>query len=126
MRRYILVCALLTGLVLGAASLTVCGNKPGTVQGTVTRKQDGKGIAQATIAVWELTKAEEVKMDVYQKGILLQKQFTDENGAYSVSLPPATYQFEVWVEGIGRANRLVEVKAGRTITVDFEVDVPPP
>jgi hypothetical protein len=77
------------------------------------------------VVVYELKKPDEVgQLDVFQKGVLLRKELIGEAGRYSFELEPGNYQVEVWRDGLEVTKRLVEVKAGRTTTTDFEVADP--
>jgi hypothetical protein len=59
---------------------------------------------------------------VFAKGALLAKELTGDDGTYSLNLKGNRYIVEVWVEGYDAGSRMVEVKPGRTHTVDFVVE----
>ena len=123
--RFLLACRLLIVLALGALSLTSCGKRPGVVEGTVTDTGNGEAVAGAQVVVFELAKSEDVKyLDVYQKGVAIQKLRTDENGGFSTSLEADSYIIQVWIEGLEVADQMVQVKAGQTTTIDFQIDGP--
>lgn len=127
MKKYIPVYEFLIVLVIGVLGLLGCSSEPGIVKGVVSQASSGEPIAQAQIVVFPLEKAEEVRaVDAYTKGNASLKQATDENGAFSISLEEGSYVIEVWVESLEVGNRMVKVKGGRTINVDFPVDVPSP
>ncbi len=47
---------------------------------------------------------------------------TDAAGHYTISnVPPGTYTLQVWQETLGTRERKVDVKPGKTVTVDFEL-----
>jgi VCBS repeat-containing protein len=127
MFKKVVFCGILAVLAMGTLSLAACDRRPGLVTGTVTETPSGKPVANAEVVVYELKKFEGVtNMNVYQKGSVLQKQVTDENGAFSFSLAPAQYVIQVLVQGQKAADRMVKVQSGRTTTVEFEVGVPSP
>ena len=124
MKNYRWLGALLVLLVL-VPGLAACGNRPGVIAGSVRAAQGGELTGQILVVVYELKKPDEVgQLDVYQKGVLLRKELIDEAGRYSFELEPGNYQVEVWRDGLEVTKRLVEVKAGRTTTTDFEVADP--
>jgi hypothetical protein len=125
MGKTISILVLLAMAVIGSLGLMACGDQPGVVEGTVTQASGGEPMAQTQVVIYGTKKAEEVTgLDVYQKGPLLQKQLTDENGRFSFSLEPGSYIIQVWIQGLEVADRMVKVKAGRTTTTDFAVAVP--
>jgi hypothetical protein len=116
--------ALLVLLIL-LPGLAACGNRPGLIEGSVRPAQGGELAGQILVVAYELKKSEEVgQLDVFQKGVLLRKELIDDAGRYAFELEPGSYVVEVWQDGLEVVNRLVEVKAGRTTTVDFEVPAP--
>lgn len=127
MKRILSIYGLAAALVVVALVLAGCGRKPGTMEGTVTNAQSGEPIAGATVAVFALDRFKDVSnIDVYKKGIILHKLVTDENGQYTLSLDADSYVVQVWVEGIEVTDRMVEIKPGRSTTLDFSVEVPSP
>lgn len=119
-KKYLSFVFLAAVLTVGLMSMAGCGNQPGTVQGTVTHAEDGTPVDSAQIDLFGLERVKEVThMDAFQKGTALQRLVTDKNGTYSVSLEPGMYILEVRVEGFETTSNLVEVKGGRTATVDF-------
>jgi hypothetical protein len=84
-------------------------------------------VSQAQVVVFALETIDGAgSLDIFGKGTLLQKQFTDENGKFSFSLEPGSYVIQVWVEGLEVGDRMVQVKPGRMTAVDFTVEIPPP
>ena len=123
MKRSPVLQALLIVLALGISSLAGCGNRPGTAEGTVRDAASQEAVGQAQVIVFALESLKgSGSMDVYSKGALLEKQFTDENGNFSFSLEPGSYVIQVWVEGLEAGDRMVQVKPGRVTTVDFSVE----
>lgn len=110
--------------VMGFLGLIGCETQPGKVTGTVY--QGSKPAANAHVVVYELKSEQVSGLEVYQKGQILYKQLSDASGAFSFSLSPGAYVIEVWIEGLEVASRMVKVKPGRTVTVDFEVMVSAP
>jgi hypothetical protein len=124
MRKIFALCIL---LALGAWSLVSCGDRLGTVEGVVSNAADGSLLIGAQVVVYSLEKAEGVgQLDAYTKRDIIQKQLTGEDGTYTFSLEAGTYVMQVWLEGLEVADRMVEVKSGRTTTADFEVAPPSP
>jgi uncharacterized GH25 family protein len=112
-------------VMLSALGLAGCGNQPGVLEGTVTEVQTGQPVAQAQVLVYALEGVDEItQMDVYQKGDVIEKQTTDENGAFSISLAPGRYVVSIGVEGLEVENRLVEIKSGRKTLTDLGVTLP--
>jgi hypothetical protein len=127
MRRRVPICVLLTLWAAGVWGLAGCGNQPGTVQGVVTRAADGTPVATATVRIYQLSKIQEVTgVNAFQKGDVFQTLAADEGGVYSVSLDPGSYVIEVEAEGLATANKMVEVKGGKTVTLDFSLAAPSP
>jgi len=127
MKQISLIYRLAVVLVVVALVLAGCGRKPGTMEGTVTDAQSSEPIAGATVAVFALERFQDVSnMDVYKKGVILHKLSTDESGQYTLSLDADKYVIQIWVDGIEVADRMVEIKPGRSTTADFNVEVPSP
>lgn len=125
MRTHLFICGLV--LVAAAFGLLSCGNDPGAVKGTVTQDPDGAPVPQAQIVIFQLVKLEKIKnVAAYEKGAILHKALTDEKGEFSISVAPDNYVIEVWVPGRATKGRQIEVKSGRTVTVDFRVAAPSP
>ena len=117
--------SLLMAVLWGVFCLASCGGRPGTVKGTVVDSQSGQPVVDAQVVVYELMEAKDVtNLSVFQKGVILQKQVTDGDGAFSFSLEPADYVIQVWIDGLEVADRLVKVKSGRETPLDLEVSVP--
>ena len=112
--------------MIGLLGLVGCRTQPGQVTGVVYQGPDKQPVANAQVVVYELKSESVTGLEVYQKGKILSKQLADGNGAFSFSLPPGAYVIEVWIEGLEVASRMIKVKPGRTVTVDFEVSVPAP
>jgi hypothetical protein len=118
--------ALLVLLIL-LPGLAACGNRPGVIEGSVRSAQGGELAGQILVVVYELKKSEEVgQLDVFQKGVLWRKELIDDADRYAFELEPGSYVVEVWQDGREVVDRLVEVKAGRTTTIDFEVPTSSP
>lgn len=116
----LVVIALLSGSFL----LGGCGNRDGTLEGTVSGV-DPNAI-QVQVVVYELARADTVPgMDVFQKGVIVQKVLLDDTARFAFTLPPEEYVLQVWLNGREAVDRLVEVKSGRTTTLDLEVTPPP-
>jgi hypothetical protein len=114
-------------LILMATGLTGCAGGPATIAGTVTQASDGQTLERATIAVYEMQRAEgATQLDIFAKGILLHKELTAEDGSFSIVVEPGDYLVEVWVEGYTVASRPVKVRAGRVTALDFRVSLPQP
>ena len=123
MRRSPVLRALFIALALGLLSLAGCGNRPGTAEGTVRDAASQEAVGQAQVIVFALESLKGAgNLDVYSKGAVLEKQFTDENGNFSFSLEPGSYVIQVWVEGLEAGDRMVQIKPGRVTTVDFSVE----
>ena len=113
--------------VLISLALLACSGQPGVVEGTVTQAADDEPLAQAEIVVYELqTVRGSNQLDVFQKGPALLREPVTEDGSYNLSLEPGSYIIQVWSGDAPQGDRLVEVKAGRKVQVDFEVTPPAP
>jgi hypothetical protein len=109
-------------LAVAALSLSACGSRPGEVTGTVTRTGDGSPVTGAEVTVFSLTQFKDVSnVDAFRKGHAVQTATTGDDGAFSFSLEPDKYQFEVKAEGMQPTSRLLEVKPGRGIEVEFSL-----
>jgi hypothetical protein len=114
-------------LILIPLALLACGNQPGVVEGTVIQADGGEPPAQAEVVVYELQKAQgDSQLDVFQKGAALQREPIAEDGSYRLSLDPGSYIVQVWAGNIPLGDRLVEIRAGRKVRVDFQVASPAP
>ncbi len=126
MKKAILTCGLLIFLAVGAWSLVSCGDQPGIVEGTVTRIESGQAVTEGQVAVFVLKKLKGVGgLDIYEKGDLVQTQNLDENGAFSISLPPGDYVIEAWVPEVAKTSSQIHIKSRRAITVNLQVKTPP-
>jgi len=126
MRRFLLLQGLLIVLALGILSLAGCGNQAGTAGGTVRDATSQEAVGQAQVVVFGLESLKGAgNLDVYSRGAILQKQFTDESGSFSFSLEPGNYVIQVWVDGVEVGDRMVQIKPGRATTVDFSIEIPP-
>ena len=137
MRKLLCACTVATMMALAVLTLSGCGEQIGTVRGIVTQMQDpngpadnpaniGSAIERATVVAYTLERFSEVtEIEVYNKGPIVKKVFTDAAGAYSFSLPKGKYVFEVWVDGLTVDSRQVEVKGGQTADHNFNVPVTP-
>ena len=127
MRRFLLIYGLVGILICGGLGLAGCGDQPGTIEGTVTDAASQEVVGQAQVVVFALERTKDFgDLDVYSKGIVLREDLTDGNGHYAYTLAPGTYVIQVWAEGLEVADRMVEVKSGRTVTLDFSVEIPSP
>lgn len=83
----------------------------GSISGTVTASNTGKPVANVTVA------AEDSDGNVYNAT-------TNENGAYTIDVPPGTYSVNVAGTPPGyHAESIITVDAGETVTgVDFTVE----
>lgn len=116
-----LIPSVLLVLAILAAGLAGCGNRETGIEGRV--RQDGKPLAEAEVRAVELTRFENVtNMDVFQKGDVLARGFTDDGGRFSLSLNRGSYVVEVWVGGEKITDRMVEVEPGKVSTADFEIE----
>lgn len=99
---------LLCGLmVLLLAPGLVFAQEEGTVVGTVSEADTGELLPGATVQIEAL-------------GI---GAATGSDGTYTVRAPEGTYTLAVSFVGFERVEREVEIVAGETVTVDFELDV---
>lgn len=127
MKRHLTLISFVVVLIVGSLLLASCGDQMGTMQGVVTNASDGTPVAKALVVVYGLKKIEGMgQLDAYEKESILRKEPTDDNGAYSTTLEAGVYVVQVWIEGLEVADRMVEVKPGRTLTADFEVTPPSP
>ena len=136
MRKLLCACTVAV-MTLALLTLSGCGEQIGTVQGIVTQMQDpngpaddpaniGSAIERATVVAYTLERFSEVtEIEVYNKGPIVKKVFTDAAGAYSFSLSKGKYVIEVWVGGFTVASRQVEVKGGKTTELNFNVKTTP-
>lgn len=123
MKSRVLVISVLLVLTILATGLAGCGGRETGIKGTV--KQAGKPLPQAEVRAVELTRFENVtNMDVFQKGDVLARAFTDDKGAFSFSLDKGSYVVEVWIGGAKATDRLVEVAPGKVSKADFEIEAP--
>jgi len=119
--------AMLVMVLVAALTLGACGGREGLVAGTVTEAATGEPLAGATVAVYVIQRpAGAESLDVFTQGNLIHKVLTAADGAYSVALEPGRYVVEVWVEGYTVDKRLIELRAGRTLPLDFAVTSPAP
>jgi len=137
MRKLLCAYTVATMMALAVLTLSGCGEQIGKVQGTVTQMQDpngpaddpaniGSAIERATVVAYTLERFSEVtEIEVYNKGPIIGKVFTDAAGAYSFSLSKGKYVIEVWVGGFTVASRQVEVKGGKTTELNFNVKTTP-
>jgi hypothetical protein len=120
MKKQVLVHGIL--MLVGVLSLLGCGGQPGMVNGTVVRARDGSAVAQAQVTVFALNKLEEVaNTNAFQKGDAVQTVTADEDGAFSVTLEPDSYVFEVQAEGLQVTTHLAEVKSSRAVEVTIRM-----
>jgi hypothetical protein len=92
------------------------------VEGTVTWDSNGEALNGAQVIVFTLEKIEGVSgVDVYQTGSPIQTLQTDENGKFTTTLEPDAYTIQIWLLGQKVADRMVEVKSGKQMTVDISV-----
>jgi uncharacterized GH25 family protein len=118
-----LVLSVLLVLAILAAGLAGCGARETGIEGTV--RQDGKPLAQAEVRAVVLIRPENVTdMTLFQKGDVLARAFTDDQGAFSFALDKGSYVVEVWVGGAKATDRLVEVESGKVSKADFEIEAP--
>lgn len=109
-------------VLLGTLSLSACGNRPGELVGTVIRTDDGSPVTGAEVTVFSLEQFKDVtNVDAYRKGSALQTVTTAGDGGFSFSLEADKYQLEVKAEGMNPTSRLVEVKPGRSVTVEMSL-----
>lgn len=126
-RQVPLLYALLVALALGILSLAGCGDRPGTVEGTVRDEESQEAVDQAKVVVFALeTLDSSDSLNIYGKRSALQEQVTDESGEFSFSLEPGNYVIKVWVEDLEVGNRMIQVKPGRRTAADFMIKVPLP
>jgi hypothetical protein len=127
MRRRVLIWVFLGLWAVGVWGLAGCGNQPGTVQGVVTRASDGTPVAAARVQIYQLARIQEVSgVNAFQKGDVLQTLVAGEDGVYSVSLEPGSYVIDVAADGLATASKMVEVKGGKTASIDFSLAAPSP
>lgn len=112
-------------LLLLAGLLAACGgdpNAPGTLQGQIVDAQ-GEGLAGMTIAIYGLQSVGQIdKGSLYQKQSLLQEQSTGDDGRFSIVLEPGRYVVQVEKDGAVLGSRIMEVRANRVETADFQVE----
>ena len=112
-------------ILAGSFILTACARRDGAVEGTISGADPSA--AQIQVVIYDLQRADEVTgMDVFQKGAILQKALVGEDGGFAFTLPPQEYILQVWVDGIEMVSRMIEIKSGRTTTLDLEVTSPSP
>lgn len=115
---------MLAALLAGGLLMGSCGNRDGMLEGTVTGVDPST--IQVQVVVYELQRADDVQgVNVFQKGVIVQKALVDESGRFAFTLPAEEYVLQVWLNGREAVDRLVEVKSGRTTTLDLEVTPPP-
>ncbi|HSJ58601.1 MAG TPA: carboxypeptidase-like regulatory domain-containing protein [Anaerolineae bacterium] len=110
-------------VVVVSLTVTACGKRDGVVEGTV-RGVD-PNTAQVQVVIYDLTRSDDVPgMDVFHKGVIVQKALVDANGHFAFTLPAEEYVLQVWLDGYEVVDRMIEVESGRTTTLDLEVAPP--
>jgi hypothetical protein len=126
-KRHLSIIALLVVLALGSLGMVGCGNDPGIIRGTITQEPDKAPVPDAQVVVFQLVRLEKIaNVDAFEKGVILYKATTDQDGAYSMTVEPDEYVVEVWVPGRATKGRQVRIKSGRALDVDFTVAAPSP
>jgi hypothetical protein len=117
------VLSILAGLVLLllAGLLAACGSGPGTLRGRVVDAK-GRAVPQLAVAVYELEGRGPLGQgSLYQKGSVVQEQSSGDDGRFSFVLEPGRYVVQVQQDGAVVGSRMVEIKANRTLTVEFQL-----
>lgn len=110
-------------VIVGSLVLAACDRPDGVVEGTVSGVDPDA--MEVQVVIYELQRADEVPgVNVFQKGAILQRTVVDENGGFAFTLPPEEYILQVWLNGIEVRDQMIEVKSGRTTTLDLEVTPP--
>jgi hypothetical protein len=130
-RESLLAYGLLVVLAIGVLGTTVtllgCSKEPGSIGGTITQDPDGAPVPDAQIVVFELIRLEKIKnVPTFERGVILYRANTDENGEYSITVEPGEYVIEVWAPPRATKGRQIEVKGGRTLVADFRLAAPSP
>jgi hypothetical protein len=108
-------------LMLAAGLLAACGGGPGTLNGLVV-DATGTAVPRLDVGVYSLQDVDAIDQGrLYQKGSLVQEQATGADGRFSFSLEPGRYIVQVRQDGVDVGSQLVEVKAGRTVTVRLQL-----
>ena len=122
-KKIAIVCCLFVLTLAALLSLTGCGDRPGTVEGTVTKATDGQPLAHAEVSAFSLSEVEDAgDISIYTRIVAIQSATPDASSAFSFILDPGRYEIEAQAEGFKPSNRLIEVKAGRTVRVDLRLD----
>jgi hypothetical protein len=125
MKRHPLHWGLLVVLLWGSLGVAACSEQPGTVEGTVTRIEGGQAVAEGQVAVFALNEFKDTGgLNIYEKGDLVLSENLDENGGFSISLPPGDYVIEAWVPEVAKATNQIRVRSGRVTTVHLQVKTP--
>ena len=117
-----------------ALALLVCltgtarAEDKGTISGTV-KNADGSAAASAKIRVMKAemkadkaeAKANEGKEKGKGKGKAVAEATSDEQGNFKVEVPPGDYVVSALVQGVGKGNEKVSVKAGETANVTINL-----
>src|SRR5688572_28753827 len=100
------------GLVVALALASTAGQAPtGTIDGTVT-DASGAILAGARVTI------------VNQSTSQIREMVVSDEGAYNVpALPPGTYRVTAEASGFKRSERLADVEAGTTTSVDLVLEV---
>ena len=100
----------LTASILFLLAGTLEAQSVGTVQGTVTLATNGEPLHRATVMLVQLGRVSE----------------TDEQGHYVFEeVPAGVYGGVSYLAGLNSSGQLIEVIAGETQTVDFELSISP-
>jgi len=110
-------------VAVGSLALGASARRDGVLQGTVQGGDPSTDHIQ--VVIYALDRAEDApNVNVFQKGPILQKAVIDETRTFTFTLPPEEYVLQVWLNGIGVVDQLIEVEPGRATTVDLEVKPP--
>ena len=111
-------------ILTGSLYLTACERRDGILEGTV-HGADPSAV-RVEVVIYELQHADEVTgVNVFQKGAILQRATVDDNGSFAFTLPPEEYILQVWLNGVEAVDQMVEVRSGRTTTLELEVTPTP-
>ena len=102
--------SVLTLLFLFLAAGILAAQPGGTIRGTVTLATNGEPVHRATVMLVELSRVAE----------------TDEQGYYIFEeVPEGVYDILSYLAIVSAPGQLIEVSAGQTLVVDFELSISP-
>ncbi len=103
MKTFFLILALVSG------TLFIADPEKGTLTGTITSKENGKALSNATV-------------QAFQSGILISSTKTDSKGNYSLLLPEGKYDIKISASGfMNHIEKDFSIEKGKTKTLNAQL-----